>query len=81
MAILVREILRQAGTSQARMAVEIGMSPSQLSRKISGRRRTQVEEAQSIAAYLSRVSGREIRVEDLFPPDRSRRAPREGAGC
>ena len=72
MAILVREILRQAGTSQARMAVEIGMSPSQLCRKISGQRRTQVEEAQTIAAYLSRVSGREIRVEDLFPPEGAR---------
>lgn len=53
------------------MAAAIGMSPSQLSRKISGERRTQVEEAQSIAAYLSRISGQVIRVDDLFPLDAS----------
>ncbi len=57
MARVVQEILRRHGASQARMAAAIGMSPNQLSRKISGERRTQVEEAQSIAAYLSRNSG------------------------
>lgn len=66
------------------MAAEIGMSPSQLCRKISGRRRTRVEEAQRIAAYLSRLSGREVRVEDLFPPEGTRAdrpgRTREGGG-
>ena len=60
------QIAHEAGVTQAELGRAVGMSASQISRKLTGKRGLRLDEAWRIAAYLSSRTGKAVRIDDWF---------------